>query len=219
MTLPSEKYKQYEKYQDVTNGTMRYYEFGSGEPTLLLHGMGVQTSAETFQFMFDELGKSFKIYALDYLGFGKSTRKMEYGPTFDVINDGIRDFMDAKGIAKANIVGHSAGGWFGGLLAYQSPERVNRCVFIGSAGMMRCALAWALNWARHRVAFGRPLIDQPLMTNVLADLALETEAALLLALDLAATFDPGASPQRSALARLLVPAAKYWVCKRAPMVR
>jgi len=135
MTLPSEKYKANEKYQDVTNGRMRYYEFGSGEPTLLLHGMGVQTSAETFQFMFDDLAKSFKIYALDYLGFGKSTRKMEYGPTFDVINDGIREFMDAKGIAKANIVGHSAGGWFGGLLAYQSPQLVNRCVFIGSAGM------------------------------------------------------------------------------------
>src|SRR5438105_624162 len=57
------------------------------------------------------------------------------------------------------------------------------CV-IGSAGMMRSALAWALHWAAHRVAFGARLIDQPLMTNVLADLALETEAALRLALDL-----------------------------------
>jgi 2-hydroxymuconate-semialdehyde hydrolase len=135
MTLPSEKYAQYEKFQDVTNGQMRYYEFGSGEPTLLLHGMGVQTSAETFQFMFDQLAGKLKIYALDYLGFGKSTRKMEYGPTFDVIVGGIREFMDAKGLTRVNIVGHSAGAWFGGLLAYESPERVNRCVFIGPAGL------------------------------------------------------------------------------------
>src|SRR4029079_8092649 len=62
------------------------------------------------------------------------------------------------------------------------------------------------------------LADQPLMSNVLADLAIETEAALLLALDLAGTFDEGASAHAQALARLLVPAAKYWVCKRAPVV-
>ena len=91
------------------------------------------------------------------------------------------------------------------------------CV-IGSAGMMRGALAWALHWARHRVAFGRRLVDQPLMVNVLADLALETEAALRLALALAASFETDAAPAARALARVLVPAAKYWVCKRAPMV-
>src|SRR5947208_3089563 len=135
MTLPSAKYASSEKFQDVTNGRMRYYEFGSGEPTLLLHGMGAQTSADTFQFMFDDLGQKLKVYALDYLGFGKSTRKMEYGPTFDVIVGGIREFMDAKGLSRVNIVGHSAGAWFGGLLAYESPERVNRCVFIGPAGL------------------------------------------------------------------------------------
>jgi pimeloyl-ACP methyl ester carboxylesterase len=135
MTLPSAKYAQYEKFQDVTNGRMRYYEFGAGEPTLLLHGMGVPTSADTFQFMFDHLAGRLKVYALDYLGFGKSTRKMEYGPTFDVIVDGIREFMDAKGLTRVNLVGHSAGAWFGSLLAYQSPDRVNRCVYIGPAGL------------------------------------------------------------------------------------
>jgi pimeloyl-ACP methyl ester carboxylesterase len=135
MALPSAKYTQNEKFQDVTNGRMRYYEFGSGEPTLLLHGMGVNTSADTFQFMFDYLAPRLKVYALDYLGFGKSTRKMDYGPTFDVIDGGIREFMDAKGLTKVNIVGHSAGAWFGGLLGYESPDRVNRCVFIGPAGL------------------------------------------------------------------------------------
>ena len=55
------------------------------------------------------------------------------------------------------------------------------CV-IGSAGIIRAALAWALHHARHRIAFGRRLIEHPLMANVLADLALESEAAMLLAL-------------------------------------
>jgi putative acyl-CoA dehydrogenase len=91
------------------------------------------------------------------------------------------------------------------------------CV-IGSAGIMRAALAWALHWAQHRFAFGRRLWEQPLMANVLADLALETEAALLLALDLAGSFDEAASAHARSLARLVIPASKYWVCKRAPMV-
>ncbi len=91
------------------------------------------------------------------------------------------------------------------------------CV-IGSGGIMRAALAWALHHAAHRIAFGRALAEQPLMTAVLADLALEVEGATALALRLARAFDaPDDSPER-ALARIATPAAKYWVCKRAPMV-
>jgi putative acyl-CoA dehydrogenase len=95
------------------------------------------------------------------------------------------------------------------------------CV-IGSAGMMRGALAWALHHAQHRIAFGRRLIDQPLMTAVLADLALEVEGGTALMLRLARAFDaPDDSPDcasERALARVATPAAKYWTCKRAPMV-
>jgi len=91
------------------------------------------------------------------------------------------------------------------------------CV-IGSAGMMRGALAWALHHAAHRVAFGRRLADQPLMTAVLADLALEAEGATALAMRVAQTFDAPADAPDRALARIATPAAKYWVCKRAPMV-
>jgi putative acyl-CoA dehydrogenase len=91
------------------------------------------------------------------------------------------------------------------------------CV-IGSAGIMRAALSRALHWATHRVAFGARLADAPLMQNVLADLALETEAALHLALAAAACLETSADAPSRALARLLVPASKYWVCKRAPVV-
>jgi putative acyl-CoA dehydrogenase len=88
------------------------------------------------------------------------------------------------------------------------------CV-IGSAGIMRAALAWAVHHARHRIAFGRTLVEQPLMRNVLADLALESEAAMQLALHLAAACEADAAPALRAAARLVTPAAKYWVCKRA----
>jgi len=138
--------------------------------------------------------------------------------------DRLKDKLGNRSNASAEVQFEGAEAWLLGepghgiatILEMVQLTRLD-CV-IGSAGIMRGALAWALHWAQHRIAFGRRLADQPLMSNVLADLAIETEAALLLALDLAGTFDEGASAHAQALARLLVPAAKYWVCKRAPVV-
>ncbi|MFD7262730.1 acyl-CoA dehydrogenase family protein [Streptomyces sp. NPDC059874] len=91
------------------------------------------------------------------------------------------------------------------------------CV-IGSASLMRQALTQAVHHSEHRSAFGAPLIKQPLMRNVLADLALESEAATTLTLRLAAAYDAG-TEQEKAFLRLAVPVAKYWVTKRCtPMV-
>ncbi|MEF9907352.1 acyl-CoA dehydrogenase family protein [Streptomyces sp. P9-A2] len=90
------------------------------------------------------------------------------------------------------------------------------CV-LGSAGLMRQAVAQAVHHCAYREAFGGKLIDKPLMRNVLADLALESEAATTLALRLAAAYDDGSERER-ALLRIAVPAAKYWVTKRcAPL--
>lgn len=89
------------------------------------------------------------------------------------------------------------------------------CV-LGSTALMRAALVQAIHHARHRVAFGRPLLQQPLMRTVLADLALEVEAAVALGLRLAhAMADAGADPLHQALARIVTPAAKFRICKRA----
>ncbi|MGN6316055.1 isovaleryl-CoA dehydrogenase [Trinickia sp.] len=97
------------------------------------------------------------------------------------------------------------------------------CV-IGSAALMRAALVQAIHHARHRVAFSRPLVDQPLMRNVLADLALETEAATVLFMRLARAFDARLAAEREggaesdeerAWRRIVTPAAKFWICKRA----
>jgi len=88
---------------------------------------------------------------------------------------------------------------------------------LGSAAEMRMALVQALHHARHRRAFGRFLIEQPLMRNVLADLALESEAATTLAMRVARAVDSSPhDPAEAALARLCTAIGKYWVCKRAP---
>jgi len=89
---------------------------------------------------------------------------------------------------------------------------------IGSAGLVRGAVAQALHHATHRRAFGRRLVEQLLMQNVLADLTLEAEASTALALRLARAFEAAAPESERSLARLATPAIKYWVCKRAATV-
>jgi putative acyl-CoA dehydrogenase len=86
---------------------------------------------------------------------------------------------------------------------------------IGSASLMRQALVQALHHARHRRAFGKRLEEHPLQRNVLADLALESEAHLALAARVARAVDASARDvTEAALARVLTAVAKYWVCKR-----
>jgi putative acyl-CoA dehydrogenase len=98
------------------------------------------------------------------------------------------------------------------LLGTVSATRLDS-VLTGTA-LMRTSLTQAVHHARYRQAFGSPLVDKPLMQNVLADLAVETEAATLLALRLAAAVDAG----ETELLRVAVPVAKYWICKRTPQV-
>jgi putative acyl-CoA dehydrogenase len=90
------------------------------------------------------------------------------------------------------------------------------CV-VGSAALMRNALAAATWHCARRSAFGRPLSEQPAMIKVLADLMLEQEAAVALAFRVARAFDDAAiDPMAAGIARVLTPIAKYWICKRTP---
>jgi putative acyl-CoA dehydrogenase len=93
------------------------------------------------------------------------------------------------------------------------------CV-LGATATMRQATAQALHHAAHRRAFGSMLVDQPLMRMVLADLAVETEAATVTAMRLARAFDEAARGDEAAAAfrRLACAVGKYWVCKRVPAV-
>ncbi|PLC51449.1 acyl-CoA dehydrogenase [Pollutimonas subterranea] len=88
------------------------------------------------------------------------------------------------------------------------------CV-LGSTALLRQALVQALHHARHRLAFGQPLIRHALMQNVLMDLALESEAATTLSLRLARAFDASDDIIDHAYRRILTPAAKFWICKRS----
>jgi putative acyl-CoA dehydrogenase len=91
------------------------------------------------------------------------------------------------------------------------------CV-LGTATGMRAGVTLAAHHAAHRMAFGRVLADQPLMANVLADLAIESEATTMAAFRLAGATDRAArgDEQEAAFRRLALAATKYWVCKRAP---
>jgi putative acyl-CoA dehydrogenase len=92
------------------------------------------------------------------------------------------------------------------------------CV-LGAATAMRTGVTLAAHHAAHRMTFGRKLADQPLMANVLADLAIESEAATIAAFRLAGATDRAArgDEQERAFRRLALAVTKYWVCKRAPM--
>ncbi|MCU0808976.1 MAG: isovaleryl-CoA dehydrogenase [Candidatus Contendobacter sp.] len=87
---------------------------------------------------------------------------------------------------------------------------------IGSSASQRQAVAQAVHHAAHRSAFGRPLIAQPLMRNVLADLHLEVEGSLALTLRMARALDEAAQDHERLLLRLGAAVGKYWICKRTP---
>ena len=124
-----------ENYVQLTAGKVRYLEAGSGDPLLMIHGMGFSNSANSFDPILDEMAKHFHCYALDMLGFGLGDRELVDAPTFDTIIDTFREFMDHIGIEKAHYIGHSAGGWMGAIFAYESPERIDKLVMLCSAGM------------------------------------------------------------------------------------
>ncbi|MDO5625403.1 MAG: isovaleryl-CoA dehydrogenase [Pseudomonadota bacterium] len=88
---------------------------------------------------------------------------------------------------------------------------------LGTSGLMRQALSIALHHTDQRQAFGKRLIEQPLMRNVLADLAIECEAACALSIRLARAFDRQDDERQRLLARVLTPIAKFWICKRGSL--
>lgn len=134
----------------------------------------------------------------------------------------LKDKLGNRSNASSEVEFQGAVGWMVGAPGRGIPTILEMggytrldCV-LGSAGIMRAALCHALHHARGRCAFGRVLSEQPLMQNVLADLALESEAATGFALRLARCFDQGDDAAQALLGRILTPAGKYWICKRGP---
>lgn len=132
----------------------------------------------------------------------------------------LKDKLGNKANASSEVEFNGAQAWLVGdegrgvpqILAMGAMTRLD-CA-LGTSGLMRQSLSLALHHTAQRQAFGKALIEQPLMRNVLADLALESEAATALSLRLARAFDRPGDAQEAAMARVLTPVAKYWVCKR-----
>jgi putative acyl-CoA dehydrogenase len=132
----------------------------------------------------------------------------------------LKDKLGNKANASSEVEFVGASAWLVGeegrgipqILAMGTMTRLD-CA-LGTSGLMRQALSIALNHTAQRKAFGKLLIDQPLMKNVLADLALESEAATALALRLARSFDRPGDAHEQVMNRLLTPVTKFWICKR-----
>ncbi|WP_300652978.1 isovaleryl-CoA dehydrogenase [Hydrogenophaga sp.] len=132
----------------------------------------------------------------------------------------LKDKLGNKANASSEVEFAGASAWLVGeegrgipqILAMGTLTRLD-CA-LGTSGLMRQALSIALHHTAQRKAFGKTLIDQPLMKNVLADLALESEAATALALRLARSFDRADDAHEQVMNRLLTPVAKFWICKR-----
>jgi putative acyl-CoA dehydrogenase len=117
-------------------------------------------------------------------------------------------------------IGHLIGEPGRGIRAGLEMNHYTRLDFaVGSAGLMRQALSQTAHHVAHRRAFQRRLIDQPIMTNVIADMALEVEAATWLAFRFVAALDRQKEVEAERLlSRIGAPIAKYWICKRAPAI-
>ncbi len=136
----------------------------------------------------------------------------------------LKDKLGNKSNASAEIEYDGAVGWLVGpegkgvqtIVEMVNLTRLD-CV-IASAGTMRAGLVAATHHATYRRAFGRELIKQPLMANVLADLTVESEAATTVAMRLAGATDrlAGGDEAEASFRRLALAVTKYWVCKRAP---
>ena len=81
----------HERRIDLSCGQNRYLEAGDGPPVLLLHGMGMASSASGFELLIPHLARQFRVLAPDLLGFGLGTRTVEAGPTFELIVEQLRD--------------------------------------------------------------------------------------------------------------------------------
>ncbi|MFN3513415.1 MAG: isovaleryl-CoA dehydrogenase [Phenylobacterium sp.] len=136
----------------------------------------------------------------------------------------LKDKLGNRSNASSEVEFEGAVGWLLGEEGRGVPTIIEMVGYtrldnvVGSAGVQRQALIQAIHHARHRTAFQRKLADQPLMAAVLADMALEVEAATALAFRLARAFDAKADPAEALFARLVTPAAKFWICKRGPIL-
>ena len=135
----------------------------------------------------------------------------------------LKDKLGNKANASSEVEFDGATAWLVGeegrgvpqILAMGTMTRLD--CSLGTSGLMRQALSQAIHHTDQRMAFGKLLAEQPLMQNVLADLAIESEAACALAMRVARSFDQQDDAREQLLSRVLTPISKFWICKRGSL--
>jgi pimeloyl-ACP methyl ester carboxylesterase len=123
-----------EQFVEMSHGKTRYWEAGTGYPTILIHGAGWTSGPENWVLNIGPLAESgLRVLAIDCLNWGTGDI-FDQEFSFAYLVDHVREFMDVLEIDKANFVGHSMGGWIVTLLAYESPNRVNKLVNVDGGG-------------------------------------------------------------------------------------
>ena len=134
-----------EKFLEMSHGKTRYFEAGTGYPTLLLHGAGFLSGADNWLGVMPGLSRNLRCLAFDSLNWGPGDIfDQEFSFAYQV--DHIREFMDLLGIEKANVVGHSMGGWLATLFGYESPNRINKLVLVAAGGTATRPLTTMVDW-------------------------------------------------------------------------
>jgi pimeloyl-ACP methyl ester carboxylesterase len=123
-----------EKFAQMSHGKTRYWEAGTGTPTILLHGAGWNSGCENWSLTIGPLAEHLRVLAMDCLNWG-SGDILDQEFSFAYLVDHVREFMDVLGIDQANVVGHSMGGWILTLLSYESPTRVRKAVNVAGGGV------------------------------------------------------------------------------------
>ncbi|HTE83839.1 MAG TPA: alpha/beta hydrolase [Dehalococcoidia bacterium] len=122
-----------QKRVQLSHGTTNYVEAGTGYPVIMLHGSMIYQGGVDWLPSMGPIAESFRVIAPDFLGWpaGDTRANMDAFPS---LVDFVREFQDALNIESSHIVGTSMGGWIAGLLAYESPDRVGKCVQTGHNG-------------------------------------------------------------------------------------
>src|SRR5689334_20462043 len=122
------------KSAQLSHGATHYYEAGTGETVILLHGPGIEQGGLNFVRSMSVLARELRVLAPDFIGWPPSDSFGDIA-SFRYLVVFLREFQDVLGLERSHIVGVSMGGWIAGLFAYESPDRVNKLVVTGNPGL------------------------------------------------------------------------------------
>ena len=118
------------KHVQLRHGRTRYIDVGTGPPMILLHQSSIEGGADDYLACLPHLSPHFRVLVPDLLGWPPSDTQDDID-AFPFLVDFLRQFQDALGLARSHVCGVSMGGWIAGLLAYESPERIDKVIISG----------------------------------------------------------------------------------------